>query len=334
MGRELSELEQEFYSDILTEETPPADVPTPDSPVAVIPEETPKPDPIPDAPVIDTPDPPYKSKKFVAVEDEKELYQTLEKKYGATRMSADEKAISFIKQQNPELDDDEIAFMAMSDYGIGLDKPSDDELTDEQKIALRKQDIAKKKLITQADNFFKQEADKIALPDYDPLDLDPDYKKYRTDRQIQEAERVDKEARTQNIIQSLETNSKTISDIKEMVEIDLDEGKLAIEVNFKLNPEKQQQLADFAKRYTPTQAEYDAHFDPATGKFDYPGYLKDLAPIAFAKDINKAGMRQALAKDREKFIEKELKNSTLRNNDVSVTVDKPFDIVDAWPFGR
>lgn len=276
-------------------------------------------------PPIDETPPAYKSKKFIEVVDEKELYQTLNKKYQYESMKPEEKALAFIRQQNPGLDDDEILFLAASDYNIGVEKPDEKEMTDEQLVSWRKQEISRKQLLNKAETYFSEEASKVALPDYDPLDVDPDYKEYRIKSQEFSAQAKEKQDKIQNINTQLETNSKAISEITESIEIDLDESKFAVPVTFKLNEEKQMQLADFAKRYTPTQVEYDKFNDPETGKFDYEGYVRSLAPIAFAKDIAKASIRQAVAQDRQRFIEGELKNSTLRNNDISQTVDVPFD---------
>lgn len=332
----LSELEEEFYSEIINKEAPEdkpvvEDVVIQDNPVI---EDKPIAEIlVEDKPVIQDTPAPYKSKKFIEVEDEKALYTQLHSKYQYEGMSSEQKALSFIKQQNPELDDNEVAFLAASDYNIGVEKPDEADMTDEQQIAWRKQEISRKQLLSKADAYFSEEANKMALPDYDPLDLDPDYKEYRTISQQQKAEAKEREDKINYINTEIETNAATISEITVTVEIDIDEGKLAIPINFKFTKEKQEQLADFAKRYVPTTSEYEAHNDPKTGKFDYKGYVESLAPTCFAKEIAKAGMRQALASDRTNFIEKELKNSTLRNNDTSKVVEKSFDLVDAWSFG-
>jgi hypothetical protein len=74
--------------------------------------------------------------------------------------------------------------------------------------------------------------------------------------------------------------------------------------------------------------------DTQTGKFDYKGYLASLAPTVFAKQLLAAGIRQALHQDRQKFVEGELKNSTLRNNDVSnIVAPKKVELWEAWNFG-
>ncbi len=268
---------------------------------------------------------PYKSKKFIEVEDEAALFAKLNAKYGHTAMKPEEKAIAYLREQNPELDEKEIAFLAESDYGIGLERPDIEELTTEQIAALNRQDIARKKLTSQADKHFASKAEQVALEDYDPLDLDPDYKEYRTSRQAEQAERTAREQHIADVTAQIETNAKTISEIAENFEIDLDESKLAFPVSFKLDANKQKQLEDFAKRYTPSQEEYDQFNDPKTGKFDYKGYLQHIAPVAFAKDIVKASIKQALAQDRQRFVEKELKNSTLRNNDVTDTQVRKVD---------
>ncbi len=336
----LSELEQEFYADEINitppetpadDVTPPADdIITPHTDEVVVPhvQETP-----PAPPVDGNPPPPYKSKKFIEVEDEKALYSQLHSKYQYENMSPEQKALAYIKQTNPGLDDDEIAFLAASDYNIGVEKPDEADMTDEQLRTWRKQEISRKQLLSKADGHFAEEAAKVALADYDPLDLDPDYKEYRTTAQQQAAQAQEKQEKITQINTEMENSANAISEITKVEQIDIDGSKLAVPISFKLDKEQQTQLADFAKRYTPTKAEYDAFNDPKTGKFDYNGYVESLAPMAFANQISKAGIRQALTTDRANFIEKELKNSTLRNNDVSATTEKPFDIVDAWVFG-
>lgn len=333
MPREYNDYEKEIYNivDVVEEEAPVVvEIPpvVEDVVVETAVVETPIVEEIP--PVIEETPAPYKSKKFIEIVDEKELYETLNKKYRFESMKPEEKALAFIKQQNPGLEDDEILFLAASDYNIGVEKPDEKDMTDEQLVAWRKQEISRKQLLNKAEAHFAEEAGKVALPDYDPLDLDPDYKEYRTRSQEAIANEKERLSKIENINKQIETNSKAISEIKESIEIDLDDDKLVVPVTFKLNEEKQKQLSDFAKRYTPTEAEYNVFNDPETGKFDYKGYMESLAPIAFAKDIAKAGMRQALAQDRQKFVEGELKNSTLRNNEVSQTVDVTFDANDAY----
>lgn len=335
----LTELQEEFYRDIieaepLVEEKPAAE----EKPIGE--ESTIEEKPIVEekpaiqSPVSEEAPAPYKSKKFIEVEDEKALYEKLNAKYRHEQMKPEEKAFSFIKKQRPELDDNEVMFVAATEYGIGVEKPDESTMTDEQVLELKKQNVNRKKLLREADEFFAGEAAKVALEDYDPLELDPEYKDFRTNRQKVADEQKENQEKRENLYTTFETNSKAILEITESVEIDMDEGKLAIPVTFKLNEEKQKQLADFAKRYTPTDEEFNQFNDLKTGKFDYEGYMRSMAPKVFARDIAKAGMRQALAQDREKFIEKELKNSTLRNNDASQIVEKPFDIVEAWPFGK
>lgn len=329
-GEDVAELTEEAPTAEaqVAEEQPVAEVPVVAEPViaaeAVI-------EPVAEvAPVIETPAP-YKTKKFIEVEDEKQLFESLNKKYSHERMKPEEKALAFLREQNPELDDSELSFIAMTEYGIGFDPLSDDELSDQQKIELQKQSIAKKKLLKQADDFFQSEASKVTLPDYDPLDLDPDYKSYRTESQKRSDDEKQRTDKINYINTELDTNANLISEITDSTEIDLDEGKFALDIKFKLDENKQKQLADFAKRYQPTAEEYNAFNDPKTGKFDYKGYVQSLAPIVFAKEIKAAGLRQALAKDRQHFVEHTLKNSTLRNNDVSqVTASEKLDANESY----
>lgn len=337
----LSELEQEFYAPQAEQN------PTPESEPVVTPEnetvetpavaevvvETPAQEtPVIPEPIVETL-PPYKSKKFVEVEDEKALYERLNQKYQYEKFTPEQKAMAYIAHKNPGVDDKDLLFIAATDYGIGIDPIPTEELTEDQQINLRKQEIARKRLVNDADEFFTQQASTVELPNYDPLDLDPDYKQYRTQAQAQQAELKQQEARIMEFSNEIETNAKNISEIKVPIEIDLDESKFAIDVSFKPDAAKQAELADYAKRYTPTDAEVSKFTEPSTGKFDFKGYMEHLATRVFAPQINTAALRQALATDRANFIEKELKNSSLRNNDVSRVVDREFDLVDAWKFG-
>lgn len=280
-------------------------------------------------------DAPYKGKKFIEVTDEEALYKQLHGKHAYKAMSSEEKAIAFIKQQNPELSDEDLAFVAMSEYGIGAEKITDeDKLTDEQVIALRKQDIARKKLVSQADNYFKTAAEAIALSETDPLELDPGYKTYREQAAAQKADAVKAQEHINDINTNFDKNAVKIPEIVENIEIDIDDRKLAVPVTFKMDAKKQEQLADFAKRYQPSKAEFDAFNDPETGKFDYKGYLESLIPMAFGKELSKAATRQALSQDRDEFISKELKNSSLKDNlKPKGTYERPTDIVDLYQFG-
>ncbi len=325
--REFNDYEKEVYNIVEVADEPTTDeIPAPTI-EEVVPVVEPEPAPEPVAEVIPEvaplPVPEYKSKKFIQVDDEEALYTQLASKYGHKSLKPEDKAYAYLKAQNPELDDNEIAFIAASDYGIGVDGVEDEDLTDEQRMAIRKQDIARKKLFTQADGYFSDQASQVALPDYDPLDVDPEYKEYRTQKEADRVAKDEQAATLQTVLNNIEKTAKKITEVNEDFEIEIDERKLPVNVKFKLNEEKQKQLVDYAKRH-----------NPSDGQFDWNGYMLSLAPSAFAKDLIKAATKQALTTDRENFIEKELKNSTLRNNDVSQTFDKPFDIVEAWPFGR
>lgn len=297
--------------------------------------EIPEPEPVvvPE-PVVETISPEYKAKKYIPVEDEKELYDRLDKKYNHERMKPEDKALAFIKQQNPELDDEEVLFVAASDYGIGVEKPDESLLTDAQVLELKKQDIARKKLFGQATEYFKEEAGKVELPGADPLELDPAYKAYQENTTKQASDRQAQEVQLATTIKQIDKNVKEISDLKEPIEIDIDDSKFAIDVNFKLDDKKQKQLADYVKQYIPSDSEIAAFTDTDTGKFDWKGYMSNQATKVFAKDMIKAAVRQAISQDRDSFRENHLKNSTLRNNDVSQTVTKDFDIVEVWPWGK
>ena len=331
----LTELEQEFYKDLLVEPTPEVAVeePTPEPETVVEPEPEPEPTPVAE-PVVETVVPEYSGKKYIPLENEKEVYETLSKKYRYENMKPEEKALAFIAKENPGLDEDEILFIASSEYGIGVAKPDMDDLTDEQVVALRKQDIARKQLLNKADSYFNEEASKITLNGIDPLEDNEDFKSFRQQRTEQERIKLEQQRNYENTIKEVTNAVKSISELKVPAEIDIDDRKFAVDVTFKMDAEKQQKVIDYSKRYSPSDDEVKQFTDATTGKFDWKGYHSELANRLFYKEIAKAGLRQGLSQDREHFIEKELKNSTLRNNDVSQTVQKDFDIVDVWPFGR
>jgi len=266
------------------------------------------------------------NKKYVSIDDEKSIYEMLDKKYRPDRMKPEEKALAFIAKENPGLEDDELMFIASSEYGIGVTKPDEAELTDEQVIALKKQDIARKQLFLKADNYFKDEASKIELNAVDPIEDNEEFKTYRQQQAEQAQRQAEQEQNLQNTIQQITKATNSISELSVPTEIDIDDRKFAVDVKFKVDADKQKQLIDYSKRYSPTDAEI-AQFTDTEGKFDFKSYQAELANRLFYKDIVKAALRQGLSQDREAFIEKELKNSTLRNNDVSETVDKPFDFV-------
>lgn len=319
-----------------TESTPdpePEVIPEPEAIVEPEPEPTPEPEKEVVEPVVETVVPEYKAKKYVPIEDEEKLAELLDRKYGYKKLNPEEKALAFIKEQNPELDDNEILFIAANDYGIGVEKPSEEDLTSEQALELKKQDIARKKLYSQAESFFAEQASKVELAGEDPLELDPAYKTYKEQIAEQERVRVQQAEKYKETIQEVKSAAKSISDYKIPEEIDLDGSKFAFEINFKMDDKKQAELVAYTERYTPTEDEIAQYTDTTTGKFDWKGYMGYMAEKAFEKDIRKAAIRQALAQDRQQFIEKELKNSTLRNNDVSKVSDTKIDHVD-WYWDR
>lgn len=351
----LNEVEQEYYADLLKEETETTDTTVKTEELENKQDDTAVKDEIKSDEVkldkakeeeevktdqdeikkVETAEPEYKaSKKYIPIDDEKTIYDTLDRKYRYDRMKPEEKALAFIAKENPGLDDDELLFIASSEYGIGVEKPDEKDLTDEQMISLKKQDIARKQLLNKADTFFKEEAGKIQLEGIDPLETDEGFKTYQTERQAQVAKQKEQETLYNQTIQEFKTATKNLSEIKTAIEIDIDDSKLAVDVNFKLDEKKQNELLDYCERYRPTDNEMKQFTDPDTGKFDFKGYTAELANRFFAKDILKAGIKQAIAQDREQFVEGTLKNSTLRNNDVSRVVTKEFDVVDSWPFGR
>lgn len=309
------EVEKPVEEEVKVEETPVAE--------EVKVEETPVP-----PPVVQTE---YKSdKKYIPVEDEEKLYNQLSQKYGSRSLTDEQKALQYLREKNPELDENEIQFLAAQDYGIGVSPIDETELTDEQVTALRKQGIDRKKLFSSANNYFSERSAGVQLETTDPFELDENYKQFLSDSAQRRQQAQAQAQRLQEVTQQIETNAKNISETSEQYEIDIDESKFATDVKFKLSPEKQTQLVDFAKRYQPTDDEVKQFTDPQTGKFDYKGYLSYLSPMAFAREYVRAGIKQGIVNNRDKFIESELKNSTLRVSDDSAVAENQYDPVDDY----
>lgn len=276
---------------------------------------------------VETPKP--EKKKLWTPEKEEETYELLRRKHQYKSLNDEQKALAFIAAKNPTLNEEELMFLAATDYGIGAESVPEDELTTEQISGIKRQAIERKKLIAEADGFFKQQAQSVELAEPE-VDEDPEFTQYKEQRIVQAQQAEENEKTKATILQQIETNAKGITEIKDNLEIDIDDRKLPVELNFKVDEAKQKKLIEYATKYSPDKEEVAAFTEPTTGKFDYKGYLQSLAPRVFAKEMLASGIKQALAKDREQFIEKELKNSTLRNNDVSQTVERPVDANDAY----
>lgn len=256
--------------------------------------------------------------------EEKEVFEKLNEKYGFERLSPEEKMLSFLSAKYPHLDQEEIAFKAQ-DYGIGVEEVDEDLLSDAEKRELRKQAIDRKGLLSEADNFFKERQEAIELPSLaNPLDADEGYKAYKEEIVQREIAQKEQEEYTLQINNDIDTTAKVLERVGVEVKMNLDDGEFALQVQFDLDDKKRTQLADFAKVYTPTQEQVEAHTD-ANGKFDMKGYMTDLANIRFAKQIMQAGIKQALVKDRETFETRELKNSTLNNREVNQQAPSEVD---------
>lgn len=293
-----------------------------------------EPEPIPEVvsePVVETVVPEYKSnKKYIPIDNEEELYKQLNVKFGSKGLSDEAKALAYLREKNPHLDENDIQFLASEKYGIGVDDLDETTLTAEQLKSLREQGIDKKNLYAEARGYFEEKANGVQISTTDPFDEDANYKQFISDRQKAEETRKQQEQIYQQTLNSIQTAATSISEVNEQFKINIDDSQFAVDVSFKTNAEKQKQLTDFAGRYTPTDNEVKQFTDPQTGKFDYKGYLTYLSPMAYARDMMAVGIRQAIVKNREEFIEKELKNSSLRTNDQSVVADKKVDPNDAY----
>ncbi len=256
--------------------------------------------------------------------EDKDVYELLKNKFGYENLTEEDKMITYLAEKNPHLNREDLLFKAAEEYGIGATYLSEEELrdlTDSQRKFLRTQEIERKGLLSQADKFFKDKSTNIEIPSLpNPLDTDEGYKEYKAFqaeqvklKEQEEAQKIENEKLEQQTIQQVNTTAKEIEALTIELDIDLDQGKFDLKSEFKLDDKKQKQLADYALEYVPTQAEFKAHQDQ-DGKLDMKGYMTTLAHKLFASQIQKAVTKQAIMKDREKFTEEQLKNSTLRNN--------------------
>lgn len=316
-----------FDIPVKQEEEKPEEVVQEEKPVEVKSEEKPAEDVQEEKPVITV-----EKKKVWTPEYQEQVAELFNKKYGHKGLTDEQKALAYLKQQNPELDDNELNFLAATDYGIGSAEQNEDELTDEQVAALRRQGIDRKKLFSNANKYFDEQSNGIELPEPDIEDAE--YTQWKVNQVTQQQEQAKQQELLKQTIQNFETNIKAISELSEVVEINIDDRKLPVDINFKLDEAKQKRLLEYIEGYHPSKEEVAQFTDTQSGKFDYKGYAISQAPKVFYKEMLESGIKQALTQDRQQFVEKELKNSTLRNNDVSSTVERKFDMVESWPFGR
>jgi hypothetical protein len=256
--------------------------------------------------------------------EEKEVWELLNSKFGHEKLSAEQKAFEYLKSQNPYLDEDDISFKLANEYGIGatpLTEREIEDLTEAQEAEIKKQSLAKKQLLNEAENFFSSKAETLEIPALpNPLDEDEGYKEYQAYK-AEQAELVkqqeefakQQEIEDKRIEEEVKSTAVKIDTLSIDLKLDLDQSEFALKSEFKLDDAKKKQLADYALDYTPTKAEVEAHRN-TNGEFDMKGYMTSLAKRLFSEQIQKAVLKQAIAKDREEFTERELKNSTLRNN--------------------
>lgn len=260
---------------------------------------------------------------------EEEIYNAIKDKYAYKEYTPEQKVIAYLAAENPELDENELLFLAAQDFGIGVDADEDAELTPEEKSVLRAQGIARKKAVSQADKYFQERANAITLPTLpNPLDNDEGYKAYQASVAKQQeiiAQQAEDQKNIDAVLLEMNTTAKTFEKIDIDLKLDLDGGEFAIKSDFKLDAKKQQQLADYALRYQPSPDEVKT-FTDTNGKFDMKGYMAVLAKQCFSDQLIKAAVKQALSQDRERFVEGELYNNKLRNNDISESPDRPLEM--------
>lgn len=275
--------------------------------------------------------------------EDKDVYELLKGKYAYDNLSDEAKIMTYLAEKNPHLNSEDLAFKAAEEYGIGVTDIDDPELMDDAtKKALRTQEIAKKGLLSEASQYFEDKVKSVEIPSMpNVLDLDEGYKEYVSYKAQQEQLQKEQEAQLlldqqeeQKLVVKINDTAKQIEALPIELDIDLDQGKFDLKSEFKLDEAKQKLLADYAMEYTPTKAEYKAHQDQ-NGELDMKGYMTWLANKLFEPQIRKAIVKQSLAKDRENFINNELKVSTLNNSgDLAVTpTDIPWEVA-AMSAGR
>jgi len=253
--------------------------------------------------------------------EDKDVYMLLQGKYGFENLSDDEKMIQYLAEKNPHLDREDLLFKAAEEYGVGVTDIETDDLTTEQKNYLRKQEIDRKGLLSEADKFFKDKAVDLSIPSLpNPLDEDEGYKEYLTFKEQQvaaaEEQRIQQEQLDKEIAETAQEVINTAQQIDTLpieLKINLDQGELDLKSDFVLDEAKKKQLADYANDYFPTPGEIKQHQDQ-NGKLDMKGYMTMLAKRLFSDQILTAVVKQSISKDRDTFTEDVLKNSTLRNN--------------------
>lgn len=257
----------------------------------------------------------------LAAGDDKAVFNLLKQKYGHEELSPEEKIIEYYTAKHPYLDAEEILFKLAQDYGVGATEIAEEDLTPELSAELRRQAIERKRLLSEADGYFTELASSVEIPALPSLaDTDADYRQYLSDKTALEAQKLADQAEAQRIadedaatIIEVKTIAQGIDKVELNVKVGLDQGEFDLKTDFVLNDKMKKQLADYAIEYTPTQGELKAH--TTNGKFDMAGYVNTLAHRIFAPQIQKALLKEAISKDRENFTEKELKNSSFRNNE-------------------
>lgn len=252
--------------------------------------------------------------------EDKDVFDILKNKYGYSNLTDEEKIFEYMLQKNPHLDKDDLSFKLANEYGIGATPVDELDMTDEIKNLMKRQEIEKKGLLSEAKKYFEDKASSTEIPTLPSiLDLDEGYKEYVANREeskkqeeLQKQQQLEFDQEVAQTITKINSTAQEIETLPIELKIDLDQGEFDLKSDFKLDEAKRKQLADYAIEYTPTKAEVDAH--TKNGEFDMKGYMTMLAHRQFSVQIQKAVLKQALAKDRENFTEQHLKNSTLRNN--------------------
>lgn len=243
--------------------------------------------------------------------EQKEVYEMLRSQFEHESYDDDQKMLTFLERKYPHLNKEDLAFKAANEYGIGVtDLP--DTLTDEDKRILKSQEIDRKGLLSEADKFFKDQAKGIELPALpNPLETDEGYKNYQEQTKQQVELQAKYDENYTNLIKDID--GQKIESLPIEVKIELDDSEFAISSTFVLDEAKRKQLAEYTKVYTPTEEE--AKKFTREGKLATGEYMAFLGKKLFAEQIQSAAIKEAIAKDREQFTEKTLKNSTLRNNE-------------------
>ena len=253
--------------------------------------------------------------------DYDKAYEILNSVMEYKKLSGDDLLAKYLKELNPQLDEDEILFQMAENFGVGLQPLSDEqrELMSEKEIGdyeklLKKQGIEKKKVIAEAKKHYEELTKdfKIELPKtkvnikQPEVPVDEHYEAYK--ESVTQAEAASKQWK-----ETLDAGFKDFSDeIGIPLEFELNDGKVAFESRYKLTEKEKKAVYDelLTRVASPTE---QAQFIQ-DGKVNLEGYMSHVAKTMYMDKIINTAAKEAASSILEGFIEKEIKNSTVSSN--------------------